>query len=63
MPPRHGNHADFLSERFNVDMIHGICAARSFEVLPQLASSRSFNSISFSDIPAGLPLSFSFTGS
>ncbi len=51
---RDGNHADFLNDRVNVDMIHGICAARSYAGLANVASSRSVNSISFSDIPADL---------
>ena len=51
---RYGTHADFLNERFNVDMIHGICARRLCADLPNVASSRSVNSMSFSDIPADL---------
>jgi hypothetical protein len=53
-PWNNGNHADFLSERFNVDMILAICALRSCADLPNAASSRSLNSMSFSDIPADL---------
>ena len=51
---RNGNHADLLNDRFNVDTILGICAARSCADLPNVASSRSFNSMSFSDIRADL---------
>ncbi len=54
MQPSNGNHADFLRGRFNVDMIHGICALRSCADLPKVASFRSFNSMSFSDMPADL---------
>jgi hypothetical protein len=51
---RDGNQADFLSDRLNVDMIFGICALRSPADLPNVASSRSFTSMSFGDIPADL---------
>jgi hypothetical protein len=51
---RYGNHADFLNDRFNVDMIEDICVLRSCADLPKLASSLSFDSMSFSDIPADL---------
>ena len=57
-----GNHADFLNERVNVHMILGICARRWCADLPNVAPSRSVNSMSFSDIPADLPLSFSSRG-
>ena len=50
--PRPASYADFLSDCRSVFLIHGICAARSCGNLPYIASSRSFSSISSSDIPA-----------